>query len=249
MEKKRSIRIWAVLVWLLIWQLASMALNKEFLLASPLRVLERLGQLAVTANFWASIGFSFLRIAGGFFLAAGAGILSATLSARFRRVQELLSPLILAMKTIPVASFIILALIWFSSRNLAVLISFLMVLPVIYTNVLSGIQAADKQLLEMGKVFGLSAGRTIRYLYVPEVLPFFRSGCNIALGLCWKSGIAAEVIGVPQGSIGEHLQQAKIYLDTPDLLAWTLVIVLVCITFEKLVQLLLNRTSKALERV
>lgn len=246
---KRSIPIWAVLFWLLVWQLVSMALQKEFLLASPLRVLERLAQLVVTAAFWQAVGFSFLRIAGGFFLAAAAGVLLAALSARFLRVQELLAPLMLAIKTVPVASFIILALIWFSSRNLAMIIAFLMVLPVIYTNVLSGIRSADVQLLEMGRVFGLSAGRTVRYLYLPGVLPFFRSGCSVALGLCWKAGVAAEVIGVPSGSIGAQLQQAKLYLDTPDLLAWTIVIVLVCVAFEKLVLALLRRMTRALERV
>ena len=131
----------------------------------------------------------------------------------------------LAIKTIPVASFIIFVLIWFSSQNLAVLISFLMVLPVIYTNVLDGIRATDPQLLEMAQVFQIPTARKIRYLYVPQVMPFFQSGCSVALGLCWKSGIAAEVIGMPQGSIGEKLQQAKVYLDTPDLFAWTLVII------------------------
>lgn len=124
----------------------------------------------------------------------------------------------LAVRSVPVASFIILALIWFSSQNLAVLISFLMVLPVIYANVLGGIEATDRQLLEMAQVFQISVGRQIRYLYVPQVLPFFQSGCAVALGLCWKAGVAAEVIEAA-GVHGEKLQQAKVYLDTPDLFA------------------------------
>ena len=176
-------------------------------------------------------------------------MLLAALSARFRRVEELLAPALLAIKSIPVASFIILALILFSSRNLAVLISFLMVLPVVYANVLEGIRSADRQLLEMGRVFRLPAGRRLRYLYVPQVYPFFEAACGVALGLCWKAGVAAEVIGMPQGSIGERLQQAKIYLDTPDLFAWTLVIVLVSLAFEKLFLRLLKAGARALERM
>ncbi len=85
-----------------------------------------------------------------------AGTVLAALSARFRRVEELLAPAMLAVKSIPVASFIILALILFSSRNLAVPISFLIVLPVLYSNVLGGIRAADSQLMEMARVFGAS---------------------------------------------------------------------------------------------
>lgn len=252
MKNPRTIRVWAAAFWLAIWQLGSVILNRDSLLpllVSPVQVLVRVAQLSVTTDFWASICFSLLRIATGFFLAAGLGILLTMLSARFHQVKDILAPVVLAVKTIPVASFIILVLILFSSRSLAALISFLMVLPIIYTNVLAGIEAADRQLLEMAEVFLIPVGRRIRYIYLPQVIPFFRSGCMVALGLCWKSGIAAEVIGTPSGSIGEHLQQAKIYLDMPDLFAWTLVIVLVSLAFEKTVLALLSWTAKRLERM
>lgn len=218
-------------------------------MVSPVSVLVRVGQLAVTAEFWHSILFSLVRIAGGFLLAATAGVLLAGLAARFRRVEELLAPLILAIKAIPVASFIILVLIWVSSRNLSVLISFLMVLPVVYTNVLSGIRCTDPQLLEMAQVFDLPALRCIRYIYVSQVLPYFRAACTVALGLCWKSGIAAEVIGIPKGSMGEKLYSAKIYLDTPDLFAWTIVIVLISLAFERLFLAGLDAVVARLERM
>ena len=131
------------------------------------------------------------------------------------------------------ASFVILVLIWVSSRNLSVLISFLMVFPVIYTNVLDGISQTDRGLLEMAEVFGIPFGRRLRTIYVSQVLPYFRTGCSLALGLCWKAGVAAEVIGIPQNSIGENLYNAKIYLDTPALFAWTLVIICISVLFEK----------------
>ena len=248
MKNAKAVRVWAVLFWLLVWQAASMALDKVTyltLLVSPVQVLARLGQLLLTAEFWGSVAFSLSRIAAGFFLAAAL----AALSSRFTAVRELLAPAMLAIKSVPVASFIILALILFSSKNLAALISFLMVLPVLYTNVLTGIQSADPQLMEMAQVFRLSPARRVRYLYLPQVMPYFRSGCTVALGLCWKAGIAAEVIGIPKGSIGEHLQQAKVYLDIPDLFAWTLVIVLASLAFEKLVLAALNAAARRLERM
>jgi len=155
----------------------------------------------------------------------------------------------LAIRSVPVASFIILVLVWFSSKTLSVLIAFLMVLPIIYSGVLTGISTCDRQLTEMARVFRLSNARSIRYIYLPQVIPFFRSGCGSALGLCWKAGIAAEVIGMPVGSIGEKLQQAKVYLDTPDLFAWTLVIVLVSLLFERIFMLLLNKAERMLARV
>lgn len=226
-----------------------MALDQQILLVSPIQVLARLGELALQAEFWKAVGFSMLRITGGFLFGAAVGTVLAAFSARLRLVEELLAPLLLAIKSIPVASFIILSLILFSSRNLSILISFLMVLPVLYSGVLGGIRAMDRQMLEMAQLFRIPTLRRIRYVYLPQVLPYFQAACASALGLCWKSGIAAEVIGMPTGSIGERLQQAKVYLDTLDLFAWTLVIVLVSLLFERFFLVVLKQAAHRLERM
>lgn len=232
-NSKRKIRLWAVLAWLLIWQLASMWIGQEILLVSPVTVVITLIRLAGGAQFWLSVASSMLRIIGGFLLAVVLGAALAGLSAASGRLREFLLPFVATVKSIPVASFVILVLIWVSSRNLSVLISFLMVFPVIYTNVLDGISQTDRGLLEMAELFGIPFGRRLRTIYVSQVLPYFRTGCSLALGLCWKAGVAAEVIGIPQNSIGENLYNAKIYLDTPALFAWTLVIICISVLFEK----------------
>ena len=159
------------------------------------------------------------------------GILAA-LSARFHSVEVFLWPYLKAMKTVPVASFIILALIWVKASGLSILIAFLMVLPVFYFNLLEGIRSTDQKLLEMTEVFQMSTGRRIYYLYLPQLCPFFLSAASLALGISWKAGVAAEVIGIPDGSMGERLYEAKIYLETADLFAWTILIVAVCACFE-----------------
>jgi len=232
--KNHQVRLWAVLFWLLVWQLVSMALGSEILLVSPLRVLTCLWGLIQTAVFWQSLAYSLLRIALGFTLGLLCGILLSFGSSRFSRMRELLFPFMSAIKAVPVASFIILALVWFSSKNLAVLISFLMVLPIIYASVLQGIESRDPRMLEMAAVFRVRPLRRFVFIDIPSVFPYLLSGCKSALGLAWKSGIAAEVIGIPKGSIGEHLQRAKVYLETPELFAWTVVIVLVSVLCEKL---------------
>lgn len=243
----KSIKIWAVIFWLAVWQAVSMALDSDLLLVSPVNVLCRLTELTGDFSFWSSILFSFSRIAEGFFLAVLTGIILAALSARYKAVEELIAPMLLALRSVPAASFIILALIWFSSRNLTVLIAFIMVFPIIYTNVLTGISEMDKKMIEMADVFEIPEARRIKYLYICQVMPFLRSGCAAAAGLAWKSGVMAEIIGMPVDSIGEKLQQAKIYLDTPDLFAWTLVIVIMSLIFEKLLMLLLKFIQKLAE--
>ena len=232
-QKGCGIKIWAVLVWLLVWEITARFIGQEILLVSPVAVLRRFFQLAAAADYRQSVLFSFIRIIGGFLLALITGIFLAGISSFSRLVRELLAPPIAVIKATPVASFIILILIWISSRNLSVIISFLMVLPVIYTNILQGIQSTDRQLLEMAETFRVPFYKRLLYIYVSEIMPFFKSACAIALGLCWKAGIAAEVIGIPDGSIGERLYQAKVYLETPDLFAWTLTVIILSVCFEK----------------
>ena len=236
---QNRIRGWAVAFWLLVWQVAAMVLDTlylhgQLLLPTPLSALMRLFELAVTANFWAAIRTSAVRIIGGFLASCLAASLLAVPAARWQWVRELLSPLVAAVKSVPVASFIILALVWLNSNSLACFIAFLMVFPPVYLNVLEGIRQTDKALLEMARVFRVPLWRQVKRIYVPAVLPYFRTAVSLGLGLCWKAGIAAEVIGLPTGSLGENLYNAKVYYMTPDLFAWTAVIVVVSVLFEKL---------------
>ena len=238
-DARPHIRLWAVLFWLLIWQLGAMAMEAVYphggiLLASPLESLARLGQLAVTGAFWKTIGWSSVRILGGFLGACALAVLLAALSARYRRVRELLAPVVAAIKAVPVVSFIILALVWLDANSLPLFIAALMVFPPVYLQVLSAISHTDPQLLEMARIFRVPLRRQLWGIYLPAVLPQFRAAVSLALGLCWKSGVAAEVIGLPAGSIGEQLYAAKVYILTPDLFAWTAVIIAVSVVFEKL---------------
>ena len=242
---KRPPRLWAVIFWLLVWQAAAMALAAAYphgalLLASPLAVAGRLGQLWGTAAYWQTVCRSAARIFGGFLISTALGVLLASLAAWKRWIRELLAPLAAVIKAVPVASFIILALVWLNSRSLSLFISALMVFPPVYLNVLEGILRTDRQLLEMARVFRVPFSRRLRYIYLPQVMPYFRTAVSLGLGLCWKAGAAAEVIGLPAGSVGERLYTAKVYFQTPDLFAWTVTIVAVSVLFERLFLVLMD---------
>ena len=143
-KKRRGVQLWAVAVWLLVWQLGAMALGQEILLVSPVSVMLCLGELIPHWDFWSAILFSFWRITLGVLLACLVGTVLAVLSSRFGPVRDLAAPLMRVIQSIPVASFIILVLIWVPSRNLSVVISFLMVTPIVYQNVLGGISSMDQ---------------------------------------------------------------------------------------------------------
>ena len=146
-----------------------MKLNQQILLVSPVRVITRLSELIVTKDFWLAIAFSASRIIGGFIIAVIISCLLAVLASKFKRIDELLAPFMLTIRSIPVASFIILALIWFSSKNLAILISFLMVMPVMYSNILTGIRTIDSKMHEMAQVFEIPPIKQVRYMYIPHI--------------------------------------------------------------------------------
>ncbi|MCB2412050.1 ABC transporter permease subunit [Demequina sp. TTPB684] len=238
----------AALFWVAVWQIAALSVNKEFLLASPWSVVTRLGELAFTADFWATVGWSLARIAIGFVAAAVVGALLAALAVASRLVDVLVSPLIATIRSAPVVSFIILLLLWTDTSKLSAIVAFLMVLPVMYANVLEGIRHRDRSLLETARVFRVPFVRRFGAIDVPAVLPFFAAACRIGVGLAWKSGVAAEVIGVADGSIGEQLYQAKLFLSSEDLFAWTLVIVVLSMACEAAVLRLLRRVPGRLER-
>lgn len=234
-KKNKKMKLWPIMFWLLVWQAASVFVGQEILLASPAAVFKRLLTLMTEPDFWQSLLFSGLRIGAGFLLGAAAGIAGAALASRFRMAEELLSPLVAAVKAVPVASFVILILIWVSSKNLSVVIAFLMVFPILYANMRNGLKELNTDLAEAAEIFQIPWPVRLRWIVLPQLYPYIRTGCSLALGLCWKAGTAAEVIGIPNRSIGEHLYQAKIYLDTPGLFAWTAAIVCVSFCLEKVI--------------
>jgi len=234
----------AAMAAIAVWQIVASLVGSSLLIATPVAVARRLIELSTSADFWSIIVFSIVRIVSGFLLALAAGTVLAAAAGRFHIVEILLYPYILAVKTTPVASFIVLCLIWLSSKSLSVFISFLIVLPIVYTNVLEGIKSTDVKLLEMADLFRVGWWRRLYYIYIPNVRPYLLSACKVSIGMSWKAGIAAELIGIPDGSIGEQLYEAKIYLSTGDLFAWTVVIIIISVIIEKLFVYALNALFK-----
>jgi NitT/TauT family transport system permease protein len=230
----------ALLFWTAAWYLAAMCLDNPLLLPTPLQVLRCLGGLMVTASFWKITAISICRILLGVTLAVVLGTVLAVLTEKSRWLNLLIAPAMTAMQATPVASFTILVLIWLDRDYVPVLICGMMGLPMVWNSVSGGIRTTDVQLLEMAKVYRLTRFQTVRRIYVPCVMPFFRMACCSALGLGWKAGIAAEVLTVPRSSIGRMISESKLYLMTEDLFAWTLAVIALSLLLQNLLQRLLQ---------
>ncbi|MEN6339791.1 MAG: ABC transporter permease subunit [Clostridiaceae bacterium] len=220
------------LVYLAVWEAVSLLVGQELLLPSPFATIRRLVELLGVGESWAYAGLSLLRIMSGYALGVAGGVLLAVLTAKSRFAESLLSPLRGVVKATPVTSFILLALLWFHSDLVPLLISFLMVLPMVWADTADAILHTDLRLVEMGKTFGLSKARIILKIYVPSVLPQFLAACTTSLGFAWKSGVAAEIIALPKQSIGYQLYISKLRIETVDLFAWTLLVILLSMLLE-----------------
>lgn len=227
-------RLLAVLGWLIVWQLIALLAHNSIVLAGPWETLCALWSLLGEATFWRSLLQTGLRVLGGLFCGGSLGVILAYFAWKRPWVRSILQPPLLAMKAAPVASFVLLLLIWGGNAALSFFVSLLVVLPVVYLNTLAGFDGCDKNLLELGSVFRFSRFRTWRYLYYYALYPSWKSALQLAAGMAWKSGIAAEVIGQPLDTIGNGLYRSKIYLDTAGVLAWTLTAVLLALLLEKL---------------
>ncbi len=223
------------LFWALVWQIASMLAGQELLLPSPLSTARALWALMGTRSFWQSAAYTIIRVMGGYALGVMAGAALGIACALSPLLDRLLSPIRSVVKATPVTSFILLVLLWLTTGLTPLFVAFLIVLPVVWANVLEGMRAADPHLLEMARAFHMRRADVIRHIYIPFLEPYFTAACATALGLAWKAGVAAEVIASPALSIGRSIYESKLYLETADLFAWTVVVVALSMTLERLV--------------
>lgn len=230
--------------WIGLWWLVAIHVDQELLIPTPQVVLQTLGDLIVTPLFWKAVALSLLRVCAGFAAALVCGTVLAVLTTRFRVIHVLFAPLLRIVRAAPVASFIILTLVWIVTDMVPVFIAFLMVLPIVWVNVEAGIRRIDPQLREVASVYRFGRWRTLWKVEIPSVMPFFLTACVNGLGFAWKSGIAAEVICRPDLSIGRELQGAKIILETPAVFAWTAVVVILSMILEFLLVRITSRRKE-----
>lgn len=211
--------------WLAVWQGAAMLAGSELLLPGPVTVARALAAQVTGGDFWRITGLTLARVFAGTAVGAVLGAAVAVLTCVSRWCERILAPAVKIIRATPVASFILLVLLWVSTGRVPAVISALMVLPVVWGNVSKGIRQTDPELLELARAYRFGRWRTVRLVYIPCTAPYFTSGVETALGLAWKAGVAAEVLCRPKQAVGSEIFFARTYLETADLFAWTLVVI------------------------
>ncbi len=232
------------LFWMAVWYGLSAALGRALVLPTPFAVLRKLASLLPTSAFWLSCLGSIARIFFGLIAGISAGVLLACLCAASSLLHTIFAPLVSVIKATPVASVIILMLFVMEKTAVPMVAALLMVVPIVFGNVKKGIAAVPAEQREVADVYGFGLAKRLKYLILPSVFPYFSAACRSALGLAWKAGIAAEVICYPKYSIGANLNNAKVYLESEELYAWTAVVIIISVLIEKGVVSLLDLAMK-----
>lgn len=243
-NRKPVRQIVIILIWLIIWQSVSLLTGNSILCAGPVETIAASFRLLMTSAFRVAVCFSIIRIISGFIVGSLAGLVLAWFSYKNEIVADFLKPFTLAVRSVPVASFVILVLIWTNSSVMPFIVVSLVSFPIIYSNTLSGLRGTDKKLLEMAAVFRMPLINRIKYIYLNALKPYLIDSASLAAGMSWKSGIAAEVIGRPRLSMGEGIYNSKIYLQTAELFAWTLCAVVLAAVGEKILKIIMRRILK-----
>lgn len=234
----------SVLFWIAVWQIASMRINSSLIIPSPIGTLEKTAELIGNGNFLKICIGSVVRIFLGAVIGIAAGTLLAALGHFIPILKYLTYPVMTVIKATPVASFIVLLLILIGKNSVPSVTSALISIPILWANVSQGIDGIDKNLTEVCEVYEVPYLKRLRVLWIPSVMPNFISGIKSCIGLSWKAGIAAEVLCTPTDSIGLKIHETRIYLETSELFAWTLVVIILSLAFEKLALSLFSERRK-----
>jgi NitT/TauT family transport system permease protein len=228
----KSRKIYIILFWLVVWEVLSLIINQEIYLPSPFSTFNALVDLLKTKDTYITIFYSTYRTLSGFFVSCLFGIIIGYLCGTNQFFYDLFTPFIGIIRTIPVMSIIIIAIMWFKDSNVPIFVAFLMCFPIIWTNTVSGIRSTDQKLLQMCQIYNIKKIRVIKSVYFYSVLPYVKAAMISALGIGWKVTSAAEVLSLPKYSIGRYLYDSKVYLEIPDLFAWTVIIITLSYFFE-----------------
>ena len=229
--------------WLAVWMLVAALVAQPLILPGPGAVVAALLRLVCAVGTWAILAGSGVRILGGLALAAVCGGLLAGISVRSRAFARLAAPALSFVKATPVACVVVLLLIWLGSARVSIAAVFLMALPGVYFSLVEGLSQVDKPLEQMFRLHGVRGWRLFCAHTWREVLPFVLSCARAVIGMSWKAGVAAELIGMAVGTVGERIYQAKLLIETADLLAWTVLVVAVSWACERVLVWLLRASG------
>lgn len=227
---------------LMLWWLGAMYLDNDIILPMPMDVLLKMQAQMASPDFYTIVFTTLIRSMQGLCIAFFIAMIGALCSYYSKILQALLAPIILLAKSIPNISYIIIILIWFSRETSATIITFLILFPMFYENFLQGAKAKDEKLHAVLHIYPISHIDQILHIDLPMMKPFIRASLSSGIGLAFKVGVMAEILGQVDQGIGRELQYCRIDLDMAGIFAWTLWIILLLMLLQTAMNTMMKPT-------
>lgn len=222
-------------VFLLLWFVISKIINLELILPTPYNTIKSLFSLLIHNEFWVAVSNTLTNSLISYGCSLLAAFLFAILGYIIFNIQKILNPIISVLRSIPTMAIILLLLIWFNSNIAPMIISALVIFPLLYSSFNNALKQVSVELIDMSNYYNVPKFRQIIYLYVPSMMPTTLSAIQSTISLNLKVLIAAEVLAATKDSIGRMMQTAKLYLDTAELIAWTVVAIVLGALLESII--------------
>ncbi len=246
--KNAAIRVLMVALWLMIWQIVSALTGLGFLFPGPVKVFLCLCGMLGKAETWAILFSTGKWVMAGVGIGIASGLVLGGIARLHPWVDAFFLPVVEVMKSLPVATFIILVLMWTGSGRVAMFISMVVVFPLAYQGIGEAIGSLSAELDEVAAVYGIGWSRRLRFIVLPQCVPYLRTIVRSSVGMGFKSGVAAEVIGLTTGSVGGEMYLSKLYLEGDVLLAWGVLVVLAVVVVQAVLLFLIGVIDRVLGR-
>ena len=217
------------------WQLLSWQMAQPQLIPSFPDLIRALLRLVYTPGFLVSIGTTCLRACVGLLLSLAAASITAFLLNRSEAIRFLFMPWLSLLRSVPVISFILLALIFLNPEMIPLLIAFLTMYPLLTENLLKGLMNRRDSWKMLARQFHLNAWNRLFQINYPQLKPYLFSGLASAVGFGWRAIIMGEVLSQCVDGIGKRMKEAQVFIDVPELIAWTLVAIVLSWLTDKLI--------------
>ena len=224
--------ILVALFWLLLYHILYIYINNDIYIPSMLAILKEIASIFTDKETLIDILYTLYRMLIASSISILAGVIIAIICASKTYIFEFIKPAMAILKTTPSIVMILIALIWFDAESLPVIICIAMCLPIMFSNIVYGIIDIDKVYLDFAKVYNIKKKNVYRYLYTSLLKPHFISGVNTIIGISFKLIIATEILAQPDYGIGKRIYDSKLYIKTDDMLAWTVVVIVVSLVIE-----------------
>lgn len=230
MKKYRTIT--SVFVLFLLWEIAALQIDNDFLFPYPVDVVKMMGEQVMSAMFYQVVAATLFRSLMGLGAAFMMAFLCAFLSYRFHVFHDLFYPVLLLTRSVPNVAYIIIVLVWFGAEKSAAIVSFLIIFPAIFSNLYSGLNYIDADLKNVMRLYPEKESRRIYRIYLPLLRSSIESSLSTGVSLTFKVGVMAEILGQVQIGIGRQLNLCRITTDVTGIFAWTGWIILILLIME-----------------